>query len=250
MNIANDTMYSRSMTSLRLIALDDFGLLALEHRQHPVGDEEAANDVDRAEDDRDDEQQLVEEAVDRPDQQQAAEHDDPVDRVRAAHERRVQRVRHLRDDLEADERGQHEDRDLGQQIHQITFPSRTTHAPATTSSSKSKPSSTSDRMLRAYSEDACSAISDGRFKGPTILTPPSVVNLSPGRVSSQLPPASAARSTITEPGFMSATADAGMSFGAGRPGTSAVVTITSDLPIWTLNASRWSCCSSGVSSRA
>jgi hypothetical protein len=77
-----------------------------------------------------------------------------------------------------------------------------------------------------------------------------VVYVSPGFVSSQLPPASAARSTITEPGFISATALAGISFGAGRPGTSAVVTITSDLPICTLKASRWICCSSGDSSRA
>src|SRR3954467_12801271 len=234
----------------RLIDFHDFRLFALEHAEHPGGHEKAADDVDRAEDDRDDQQQLVEEAVDGPDQQQAAEHDDPVDRVRAAHERRVQRVRDLRDDLEADERGQHEDRDLGQQIHQITFPSRTPHAPATTSSSKSNASSISDRMLRAYSEDACSAISDGRFKGPTILTPPSCLKVSPGLVSSQLPPASAARSMITEPGFIACTASAGISFGAGRPGTSAVVTITSERPICTESASRWICCSSGVSSRA
>ena len=45
------------------------------------------------------------------------EHDDPVDGVGPAHQRRVQRVRHLRDDLEADERGEHEDRELGQQVH-------------------------------------------------------------------------------------------------------------------------------------
>ena len=42
-------------------------------------------------------------------------------------------------------------------------------------------------------------------------------------VSSQLPPVSAARSTITEPGRIASTADAGISFGAGRPGIAAVV---------------------------
>ena len=49
---------------------------------------------------------------------------------------------------------------------------------------------------------------------------------------------------------MPATASAETSLGAGRPGTSAVVMITSDLPIWTVSA--WFCCScsSGVSSRA
>ena len=52
-----------------------------------------------------------------------------------------------------------------------------------------------------------------------MITPPSVVNVSPGLVSSQLPPASAARSTITLPGRIPATASAEMSFGAGRPGT-------------------------------
>ena len=41
-----------------------------------------------------------------------------------------------------------------------------------------------------------------------------------------------------------ATASAEMSFGAGRPGTSAVVMITSDLPICTVSAWRWVSCSS------
>ena len=49
---------------------------------------------------------------------------------------------------------------------------------------------------------------------------------------------------------MPSTASAEISFGAGRPGTSAVVMITSDLPIWTVSALRWASCSSGVSSRA
>ena len=86
---------------------------------------------------------------------------------------------------------------------------------------------------------------DGRFSGAAIVTPPSVTYVSPGRASSQLPPASAARSTITEPGFIPCTASALISFGAGRPGTSAVVTITSDLPICTVSARRWISCSSG-----
>ena len=56
-------------------------------------------------------------AVDLADQDQPTEHDDAVDGVRAAHQRRVQRVRHLRDHLEADERRQHEDRELSEQVH-------------------------------------------------------------------------------------------------------------------------------------
>ena len=69
--------------------------------------------------------------VGRPDQQDAAEHDDAVDRVGGGHQRRVQRVRHVRDHLEADERGQDEDRELGQEVHQrSTLLSVTGHAGA------------------------------------------------------------------------------------------------------------------------
>ena len=49
---------------------------------------------------------------------------------------------------------------------------------------------------------------------------------------------------------MLATASAVISFGAGRPGTSAVVMTTSERAIWTWSASRCCACSSGVSSRA
>src|SRR3954466_8955845 len=202
------------MTSLRLISLRA-RLAPLEHLEHPVGDQEAADHVDRPEGDGDHQQHVVDHAVRRPDEQQAAEHDDAVDGVRAAHQRRVQRVRHLRDHLEADERRQYEDGDLRHEIHQrsTTFPSRTTQAPATTSSSKSNFSSSRLRTLRAYSEEACSAISEGRLSGVAMLTPPSVRYVSPRRASSQLRPTSPARSTITLPGFMSSTALAGISFG-------------------------------------
>ena len=94
------------------------GGLRLEHPEHAVGDEEAADDVDRPERDRDHEQDVLEEALGRPDHEQAAEDDDAVDRVGPAHQRRVQRVRDLRDDLEADEGGEDEDRELGQEVHQ------------------------------------------------------------------------------------------------------------------------------------
>jgi hypothetical protein len=51
---------------------------------------------------------------------------------------------------------------------------------------------------------------------------------SPGTVSSQLPPCSAAMSTITLPGFMLITISAVISRGAGLPGISAVVMMMSD----------------------
>ena len=55
------------------------------------------------------------------------------------------------------------------------------------------------------------------------MTPLAVVTTSPGLAPSTLPPRSTARSTITEPGFIDSTIDFEMSFGAGRPGMSAVV---------------------------
>src|SRR5689334_20548545 len=245
------------MSSLRLIVL----LAPLEHAEHAVGDEEAADDVDRPERDRDHQQDVRKDAVNRPDQQDAAEHDDAVDRVRTAHQRRVERVRHLRDDLEADERRQHQDRQFCEQTHAATpaalrapsctiSPSRTTQPPFITSSSKSRPRSSRAKTLRPESLEACSGMLYGPLSGAATTTPLSVTNVSPGRASSQLPPASAARSTITDPARIPATASAEISFGAGRPGTSAVVTIASDLPICTVSACRWRSCSSSVSSRA
>ena len=55
-----------------------------------------------------------------------------------------------------------------------------------------------------------------------IVTPPTRI-VSFGFVSSQFPPASAARSTITEPGCIDSTIAFVMSTGAARPGMSAVV---------------------------
>ena len=74
--------------------------------------------------------------------------------------------------------------------------------------------------------------------------------VSPGRVSSQLPPVSAARSTMTLPGFIPSTIAALTIFGAGRPGTAAVQTIAST----PLRCSARRCCcrarSSSLSARA
>ena len=62
-----------------------------------------------------------------------------------------------------------------------------------------------------------------------ILTPP-VSTTSPGLASSQLPPRSTARSTITEPGRIEATISLEISRGAGRPGIKAVVITTALIP--------------------
>ena len=60
-----------------------------------------------------------------------------------------------------------------------------------------------------------------------MIVTPCLTTTWPGSVSSQLPPCSAARSTITLPGFIERTISALISFGAGLPGMSAVVMITS-----------------------
>src|SRR6185437_11439738 len=246
--------------------------------------------VDRSERDRDHEDDLVERAVggDADDHQPAEQHD-PVNRVRARHQRRVQRVRHLGDHDEADEAREHEDREVGREragkdhwapplkgspagvlgwlaaeaappaaaplaplfstadfAPALTIsPSRTTHAPAIISSSKSSfraPSSptsnsSSDSTLRANSCEECSGMLDGRFSGETIFTS-CLTTVWPGSVSSQLPPVSPAMSMITEPGFIPSTASAVTSLGAGRPGTSAVVMTTSKPLIASVSA----CC--------
>ena len=69
-------------------------------------------------------------------------------------------------------------------------------------------------------------ISDGRFVGPRIVTL-CTTTVSSACVSSQLPPRSAARSTITLPGFIMVTASAVISSGDCRPGIAAVVITTS-----------------------
>ena len=55
--------------------------------------------------------------------------------------------------------------------------------------------------LRAYSAEASAATSAGRLVSPTSVTP-CLITVLPGSVSGQLPPCGAARSTITEPGFI------------------------------------------------
>src|SRR5439155_1422492 len=78
-----------------------------------------------------------------------ADQDDAVDRVGARHERRVEDGRHLRDDLEADEDREHEERQLVEELvrhaapticlaRSLTIsPPCVTHAPLVISSSKS-----------------------------------------------------------------------------------------------------------------
>ena len=70
------------------------------------------------------------------------------------------------------------------------------------------------------------SIFGANYGGATIYTLPTVA-VSPGCVSSQLPPPSAERYTMTAPDFMPATWLLLMSFGEGLPGIAAVVTTRS-----------------------
>ncbi len=81
------------------------------------------------------------------------------------------------------------------------------------------------------------------------MTPPTWT-VSPGRVSSQLPPPSAERSTITAPAFMPATCDLLISFGDGFPGMAAVVMIRSEFWMCLVSAASTLVFSSGVKARA
>src|SRR5690606_19326033 len=234
-------------------------LLGLEHAEHAVGDHETADHVQGAEDQGDEQDDLDADGrvLHLAQRHQRAEHDDAVDGVGARHQRGVQGVGHLGDDGETDEPGQHQDRDVGQQfgIHQAST-SRVTQESASTWSPKSGASlpstsisSSSAAMFLAYSSLACSGMVAGRFNGEAMVTS-CLTTVCPGSVSSQLPPVSPARSTMTLPGLMPSTAAAVTSRGAGLPGTSAVVMTTSK----PLMASSSACCcrafSSSVSSRA
>src|SRR5438105_14345235 len=116
--------------------------------------------------------------------------------------------RHLGDDLEADEDGEHEYRELVEEVlaHRLAAstsslargftiaPSCVTHAPLTISSLKSSfraPSLTSsssrvDTFL-LYSWLAWTGMVLGRLRVPSIVTSPTWI-ISPARVSSTLPP--------------------------------------------------------------
>ena len=89
------------------------GLAPLEHLEHPVGDDEAADDVRRPEHDREEADDPVEGVlVRRAEDDHRADDDDAVDGIGARHQRRVEQRRHLRDHLDAEEDREHEDRQL------------------------------------------------------------------------------------------------------------------------------------------
>src|SRR5262249_50324769 len=151
-----------------------------------------------------------------------------------------QERRHVRDDLVAHEHRQHEDvepedEQAGHAIFSLA--PEWAWSPRTISSfesSLSAPSltmwATSFSRLRANIWLEWVAIWLGRLTAPTMVTPWTTTR-SPGLVSSQLPPCSAARSTMTAPGCIFWTMAAVTRIGARLPGMSAVVMQTSARPM-------------------
>src|ERR1700674_362867 len=225
------------------------GLVApFEHLQHPVGNDETADHVGGGESHSEQPQDDIDRRA-RPRRDDDRSHqDDPVDRVGSRHQGRVENRRHLRDDLDPDEDRQHEEGQLVDQLvahfagsrsclaRSLTIsPPCVTQLPLVISSSKSRvmaPSLTRWRSrfatLRANSWLVASGIVEGTLRVPMMVTPATSTSL-PAWVSSTLPPVSAARSTMTEPGRMPCTISAVTNTGARRPGMAAVVMTTSDL---------------------
>src|SRR6202521_842918 len=225
---------------LRLVA-------AFEHLQHPVGHHETTDHVGGRESYGDQAQDDVYGRACSGRDENGPHDNDPVDRVGPGHQGRVKDGRHLRDDFDPDEDRQDEEGQLVEQLvahfagsrsclaRSLTIsPPCVTQLPLVISSSKSRvmaPSLTRWRSrfatLRANSWLVASGIVEGTLRGPMMGTPPTSAAL-PAWVSSTLPPVSAARSTMTEPGRMPCTISAVTSSGALRPGTAAVGMTTSD----------------------
>ena len=151
--------------------------------------------------------------------------DDAVNRVRAGHQRRVQHRRHLRDDFEADE-----DRECehGQLVDQLRCSLHELQDGGMDDGAAAADEAAGDHVVvRGRARRAVLAAQRQQFGDVAGVQPgwratasqrrgcgrrrwsrSSRTTVSPGSVSSQLPPASAARSTITEPGRMAATISA------------------------------------------
>src|SRR6202022_3731076 len=88
--------------------------LLLVHRQHALGDKEAAEDIHACKDQRDEAEAARPARAARDhadtDREQRADHDHRGDRVRHRHQRRMQRRRHRPHHEIADEHGEHENR--------------------------------------------------------------------------------------------------------------------------------------------
>src|SRR5712691_7776518 len=178
---------------------------------------------------------------------------DRGDGIRERHQRRVQQSGYPSDHSEPDECREHKHEQHRSQVgHDLrTSPACVTQVSRVIWSSKSSrsfPSCTTcprnaDRFF-AYIWLASRGNVLARLSGPRIETPLRTLS-EPGWVSSQLPPVSAARSTMTAPGFIPCTAAAVISTGAFLPGIAAVeMTMSASFTAAARNASSLRCVSS------
>src|SRR5207237_802858 len=197
-----------------------------------------------------------------------ADYGDGIQRVGQRHQRSVQQRRDAADHLKPDERRQHKNVQAGNQIQLHHFGASSfcaragsayisrnlgfaTSPPCVTNVSRmissfifscSLPSFTSSSRnvatFFAYIWLAWYGTELARLIGPISVTPCSTT-CSPGLVSSQFPPRSAAKSTSTEPGAMPATISLVTRIGAFFPGITAVVMTTSFSAITFPSSSRW-----------
>src|SRR5690606_13341150 len=248
----------------------------LEHFQHALGYHITAGGVTRTQQNAEEADHLLQSGAGVQQCPHGTHDHDAVNEVGAGHQRGMQNGRNLADDLVAGEGRQHEDvqgdkagngsywiHDQASAVSRALraaslriSPAWVRTAPARISSSQSMASSPSLTIrptrfcrLRAYSSEACSARRLGTFSGATMVAGPTST-VSPGTVSGVLPPPSAARSMITDPGFIPMICASLMIFGLGRPGMAAVVMTASACWMWRVTTfSTWAF-SSSVSSRA
>ena len=104
-------------------------LRLLEHGKHAPGHHETADDIDRGNQHGDGSQDRYEPAA-RADLQERPDDDDPRDRVRHGHQRRVQRMRNAPDNLEADKAGERKDDEMAHEFLRRIKADQSHHQPA------------------------------------------------------------------------------------------------------------------------
>src|SRR5579862_6484104 len=128
MKSAVATRYEASIARSRgFMPLLTLGLSRLEHPEHPVRDEEAADDVARRRDDRDRREDRREGRAALAGEEDRADDGDRVQGVRQGHEGRVEERRDPPYHLESDEGGQHEDVEA---VEEVDLHSRTPSFPS------------------------------------------------------------------------------------------------------------------------
>ncbi len=94
-------------------------LFGFEHREHPVGDEVATDDVDGRQNEGCHAQPFRDSACIRADGENCADHGDSADGIGSTHQGRVELRRHFGNQLKAEKCGQNEDKEKEDEFHGI-----------------------------------------------------------------------------------------------------------------------------------